>query len=127
MLTEGESRMSAKLDNVVLLDKYREPPVQSQYEQYHLPFFAAEDHSTWSVKPTGDYFEDRQTGKRFAIEFLRSCDGTNGWVTLLPQIVGDMIIAGPSGTFADGWPKVNGIVVGFVGTISKVLTRTLLA
>ena len=87
---------------VVQLSDHREPPVKSQYERYPLPFFAADRLSTWTVKPTGRYFEDCQTGRAYAVEFLKSCDGTVGWSSLLAVIVGDMIRAGPSGTFAEG-------------------------
>jgi hypothetical protein len=98
-----------------------QPPIKSQYERYPLPFFAADRFSTWTVKPTGRYFEDCQTGKAYAVEFLKSCDGTVGWSSLLAAIVGDMIGAGPSGTFADGTAKIDGVVVGFMNTIGKAL------
>src|SRR5438128_11486800 len=51
-----------------------------------------------------------ETGRRYGIELLNSCDGTVGWTSLLP-IVADMIRAGTNGAFADGHPKVNGIVI----------------
>ena len=107
--------------NVVQLSDHREPPVKSQYERYPLPFFAAARLSTWAVKPTGRYSEDCQTGRAYAVEFLKSCDGTVGWGSLLASIVGDMIWAGPSGTFADGTAKIDGVVVGFMSTIGKAL------
>jgi len=44
-----------------------------------------------------------------------------GWSSLLAAIVGDMIRAGPSGTFADGTEKIDGVVVGFMSTIGKAL------
>jgi hypothetical protein len=50
------------------------------------------------------------------MEFLRTADGTNGWSSLLRCIVVDMIRAGPDGTFADGYPRMNGIVIGFMST-----------
>jgi hypothetical protein len=39
----------------------------------------------------------------------------------MAPIVADMIRAGPSGTFADGQPKVNGIVIGFMSTLGNAL------
>jgi len=44
-----------------------------------------------------------------------------GWTTLLAQIVGDMVRAGPSGAWADATPKINGVVIGFMNTLGKVL------
>jgi hypothetical protein len=114
--------MSGSASNVVQFADHREPPQKSQYDLYLLPFFAAGCHSTWAVKPTGDYCKDCETGRRYAIEFLRSCDGTLGWSTLLTQVVGDMIRAGPDGNWPSGRAKINGIVVGFMGTIGKTLT-----
>ena len=110
---------------VVQLNSYRPAPRQrprSQYDLYPLPFFNAAAHSTWDVEPTGDYGADCQTGHRYALEFLKSCDGTVGWASLLPAIVADMVRAGTSGTFADGHPKVNGVVIGFMSVIGKVAT-----
>ena len=114
---------------VINLSDYRPAPVavpkrrkvQSQYEQYRLPFFDAKRLSTWAVEPTGDYSADVETGRAYAIEFLQSNDGTDGWTTLLTQIVCDMIGAGPSGHWADGKAKTNGVVVGFMHTIGKAL------
>jgi hypothetical protein len=90
---------------------------------YPLPFFNMEKLSTWDVTPTGDYWADCETGKAYAIEFLKSCDGTVGWSSLLQCIVGDMIRVGPSGAFANGRPKVNGIVIGFMSVISDAVTE----
>lgn len=95
---------------------------KSQYEKYPLPFFDRARHSVWAVKPTGNYGDDCETGKRYATEFLRSCDGTVGWSTLLPQIVVDMIGAGQTDTWPDGHTRANGVVVGFLSTIGKALT-----
>ena len=50
---------------------------------------------TWDVVPTGD----SETGKRYAIEFLSSCDGSLGWMFLMPSIVSNMMGAG-----TDRWP-----------------------
>jgi hypothetical protein len=33
-----------------------------------------------------------------------------------------MIRAGPNGSFAEGRPRVNGIVIGFMGVISRAAT-----
>ncbi|MGI8567880.1 MAG: hypothetical protein ACR2KT_01725 [Methylocella sp.] len=99
------------------------PRVLSQYELYPLPFFAAKDHSTWAVRPKGNYCEDYETGKAYAIEFLQSCDGTIGWCTLLSSIVNDMVLAGPTGTLHRGKPHVDGIIIGFMGTIGRALAR----
>lgn len=95
------------------------PPVVSQYDRYPLPFFNAAACCTWAIKPTGDYAADCATGHRYGLAFLQTCDGTYGWGTMLGQIVADMIRAGTSGTFADGRPKVNGVVIGFMRVISE--------
>jgi hypothetical protein len=110
--------------NVVQLSDYREPPQKSQYELYQLPFFAAERRCTWKVQSTGNYSDDHNTGEAYAIEFLKSCDGSTGWTTLLPQIVGDMIGAGPEGTWPDGGVRINGIVIGFMRTIGRALATS---
>ena len=89
------------MSNVVRLKGYLAPPrprrqrQKSQYERYPMPFFNRKTRCTWDVKPTGDYFADCETGKAYALEFLKSCDGTVGWTSLLPQIASDMISAGP--------------------------------
>lgn len=69
--------------------------VASLYEKYPLPFFDRARLLTWAAEPTGHYAEDCETGRAFAIEFLKSNDGTAGWATLLGSIVNDMIRAGP--------------------------------
>ena len=105
---------------IVQLGEYLPPRQQRSprrkrhlYELYPLPFFnrrsANGNPSTWDVKPTGDYAVDWETGRQYALEFLRTCDGTIGWGMLLSSIVADMIRAGPDGAFADGYPKINGI------------------
>ena len=63
--------------------------IQSMYENYRLPFFDGKRLSRWSVSPTGEY--DDFERRRHALEFIRSCDRTNGWITLLPGIVGDIV------------------------------------
>jgi hypothetical protein len=117
--TQGDEAMSKS--NVVRLRDFREPPQKSQYERYPLPFFNRSRHSTWDVTPTGNYTADCKTGRAYAIEFLKSCDGTVGWSTLLSEIAADMIRAGTNGAFPDGHLKVNGIVIGFMGTIGSFL------
>jgi hypothetical protein len=110
--------------SVVQISRYLPPRQKSQYELYPLPFFNANASTgpcTWHVTPTGDYAADCETGHRCAVEFLRSCDGTVGWVSLLPNIAADMIRAGTSGAFADGHPKVNGIVIGFMSVIGRTV------
>jgi hypothetical protein len=99
----------------------REPPQKSLYELYPLPFFDRSHHSTWAIQPTGSYTADCETGRAYATEFLKSCDGTIGWSSLLAAIVADMILAGPSGAFPNGHPQVNGIVIGFMGAIGEVV------
>jgi hypothetical protein len=108
---------------IVQLDKYRAPPPKrvrqkrvrqkSQYELYPLPFFNRKKLSTWDVEPTGNYSIDCETGRVFAIEFLKSCDKTYGWASLMASIVIDMIEAGDT--------KNTGIVVGFMGIIGHAL------
>jgi len=93
----------------------------SQYDLYPLPFFDVKRRSTWAIKPTGDYSADYKTGFAHAIAFLETNDGSAGWATLLGEIVRDMIGGGPSGHWADGEAKTNGVVVGFMGTIGHAL------
>jgi len=94
----------------------------SQYERYPLPFFDGERHLTWAARPTGRYDEDCETGHAFAIEFLKSNDGTNGWAALLGSIVTDMINAGPMPErWGDGTPHANGLVIGFMRVIGITL------
>jgi hypothetical protein len=115
------------IDNVVRLSDYRPPPpkrqkVKSQYEKYPLPFFNGKDRCTWDVKPSGNYFADCETGHAFALEFLKTCDGTNGWASLMGCIVTDMILAGPpADLWPDGRPHSNGVVVGFMSVIGKAV------
>jgi hypothetical protein len=59
-------------------------------------------------------------GRAYAIEFLKTCDGTVGWSTLLSQIVVRMIGAGCT-QWPDGRPRTNGLVIGFMGTIGNYL------
>jgi len=42
----------------------------------------------------------------------------------LPQIVADMIRAGPSGALPNGHPKVNGVVIGFMQVIGAAATHS---
>jgi hypothetical protein len=119
---------------IIQLSDYRKPALtlpqparkksKSQYDLYPMPFFNKKRRCTWDVTPTGDYTADYRTGRSFAIEFLRSNDKTYGWASLLPQIVSDMIRAGPSGTFANGEPKVDTIVMGFIQVIGAAATHS---
>lgn len=96
--------------------------VASKYEKYPLPFFDRERLLTWAAEPTGRYGEDCETGRAFAIEFLKSNDGTFGWATLLGSIVNDMIRAGPTKElWGSGRPRSNGLVIGFMSVLSDVL------
>lgn len=118
--------MTRSPSNIVRLKDHQPPPPRqkSQYELYPLPFFNAEigiAGCAWDVKPTGNYGDDCKTGEAYAIEFLKSCDGTNGWSSLLTVIVRDMIGAGPAGTWPDGGVRLNGVVVGFMGRIGREL------
>lgn len=91
----------------------------SMFDLYRLPFFdvnAPFAKRSWSVAPTGNYSADCDTGAAYAIAFLRSCDGTYGWRSLLAAIVASMIED-------DGIAprRSNGIVVGFMSTIGMAL------
>jgi hypothetical protein len=94
---------------------------KSFYDLYPMPFFKPSRFGIcfWHVHPTGDYLADCETGRRYALEFLRSYDGTVGWAWLLQSIVADMIGAGPEGAWPSGDPKVDGTVIGFMGVIGK--------
>jgi hypothetical protein len=117
---------------IIQFSDYQPPPskdvkVESQFELYPLPFFDAgrsEGPSTWNVTPTGNYSADCETGRVFAIEFLKSCDKTCGWASLMPSITADMIRAGTTGSFANGYPRVNGIVIGFMRVIGSALVHS---
>jgi len=119
--------MTRSASNVVRLRKGapRRQKVKSQWERYPLPFFNLEKRSLWDVKPTGDYNTDCETGRAYALEFLQSCDGTACWAHLLPQIVGDMIRAGPVDKDAEGNPMPGGIVVAFMLTVGFELAARL--
>jgi hypothetical protein len=120
--------ISQHTTKVIQLSDYRNPPPpsaprkkQSQYDRYPMPFFNKKHRRTWDVQPTGDYVVDYRTGQDFAIEFLKSCDKTVGWASLLSSIVANMIGAGPSGSQPDGRPGVNGIVLGFMCVIGEAV------
>jgi hypothetical protein len=81
----------------------------------------------WAVKPTGDYAVDYQTGKEFAFQFLESNDRTYGWTTMLTEVVGDMIRADEGEKWRDGRTKMNGVVIGFLNTLGKLLSIGALA
>jgi hypothetical protein len=124
--------MTGSASNVVRIKDYLQPPPprqKSQYELYPLPFFKAAKRRgsggcTWHVTPTGSYSADYEIGRAYAIEFLKSCDGTVGWSTLLISIVNEMIIAGPRGKQGNGDPTSDGIVKGFMRTIGEALSQS---
>jgi hypothetical protein len=80
---------------------------KSQYELYPSLFFNRKDRCTWDVKPTGNYTADCEMGLAYAIEFLKTCDKTNGWASLLQSITADMIRAGYTDRSAAGNRQVN--------------------
>jgi hypothetical protein len=104
---------------IVRLDDYRPRPKRrkqkSLYELYPMPFFNRKKRCTWDISPTGNYAADCETGKAFAIEFLKSCDKTNGWASLMASITSDMIRAGG---------ERSGIVVGFMSVIGRALVHS---
>jgi hypothetical protein len=65
------------------MPKFTRAKTRSLYEIYPLPFFDRKRLLTWAAEPTGRYSEDCETGRAFAIEFLKSNDGTHGWAALL--------------------------------------------
>jgi hypothetical protein len=114
---------------VVQLKDYRAPAPKrvkqkSLYDLYALPFFNRKKLSTWEVTPSGNYGADCETGRAFAIEFLKSCDKTHGWASLMQSIVADMIRAGTAGSFPNGHQKVNGVVIGFMGVIGSAVVHS---
>ena len=88
---------------VVRLSDYREPPQKSLYERYPLPFFNRDKLCTWDVTPSGDYSDDCKTGTAYAVEFLKSCDGTFGWSSLLAQIVAEIVVEEAADLVAEGF------------------------
>jgi hypothetical protein len=119
----AKRRTAAKIQgaNIVQLADYRTPPSirkkgESVYELYPMPFFNVRKRCLWDVAPTGNYTADCEMGHAFAIEFLKSCDGTWAWAALVRWIVLDMIKAGP---------ETNGIIVGFMGVIGDALAGTM--
>src|ERR1700694_6278346 len=114
---------------IIQLSDHRPPPPKrvkqkSFYELYPIPFFNRKRHCSWDVIPTGDYSADCDTGAAFAIEFLKSCDKTCGWASLMQTIVADMIRAGTAGARPDGTLGVNGIVIGFMSMIGRALVHS---
>jgi len=101
---------------IVQISDYRPPvskraKVQPFHKKYPMPFFKPRKSSginAWKVSPSGDYGEDCKMGSAFAIQFLKSCDKTYGWQSLLQCIVADMIREGTDGEFPNGFPTVNG-------------------
>jgi hypothetical protein len=110
--------------NIVQLADYQTPPPrrpkrkkgESIYELYPMPFFNRKERCTWKVAPTGNYAADCETGHAFAIEFMKSCDGTRGWAALVGWIVFDMIKPGP---------ETNGIIVGFMSVIGEAVATVM--
>lgn len=115
--------MTRPASNVVQLRKRapRRQKGKSQWEIYPLPFFNREKRSLWKVSPTGNYGTDCATGRAYALKFLQSCDGTDCWAHLLPQMVGDMIRAGPVNEDAPGASYQGGIVFAFMLTVGFAL------
>jgi hypothetical protein len=117
---------------IIQLSDYRAAPpkrvkVKPFHKQYPMPFFEplkAGGINAWNVTPSGNYTKDCETGCTFAIQFLKSCDRTYGWQSLLQTIVADMIRAGPSGSFPNGYPKVNGVVIGFMSVIGSAVANS---
>ena len=118
------------MSNVVQLKDYLPPrPRQqrrkrqkSQYELYPLPFLNGKTRCCWDVKPTDDYGADCETGRAYALQFLKTCDGTHGWTNLLANIASDMISAGPQEPpLPGGFQNPGGIVIGFMSVIGDAL------
>jgi hypothetical protein len=117
---------------LIRLSDYRAPPpkrarVQPFHKKYPMPFFEPRKSggiNAWNVSPSGNYAEDCKTGNAFAIQFLKSCDKTYGWQSLLQVIVADMIRAGTDGEFPNGYPKINGVVIGFMSVIGSAVTHS---
>jgi hypothetical protein len=104
---------------VVQLNDYRPPAPKkvkqkSFYELYPMPFFNRKKRCSWDVIPSGDYSADCETGRAFAIEFLKSCDGTCGWASLMGVITRDMIKADDR----------SGIVIGFMRVVGSALVHS---
>jgi hypothetical protein len=129
LITDGASAPHLREGEIIQLSDHRpSPPIRvkqkSQYELYPLPFFDRKRCCTWDVTPSDDYSADCDTGAAFAIEFLKSCDKTYGWASLMPTIIADMIRAGAADVRPDGRPSVNGIVIGFMGVIGSALMHS---
>jgi hypothetical protein len=115
------------MGEVVQLDAYRDSPkkIRPFHKRYPMPFFKGQSRklktrpSYWRIEPTGNYGKDCKRGAALAVRFLKSCDGTYGWIYLLPAIVADMVRAGPTGCNPNGEPAVNGLIIGFMEVISK--------
>jgi len=95
--------------------------VQSMYDQYPLPFFDGKRRCAWSAKATGRYFDGFETGHAYALQFLRTCDDTAGWNSPLAKVVGDMVGAWSGERWPSGEAKTDGIITGFMITISRAL------
>ena len=118
---------------VIQLDDFREPSpkrakVKPFNQTYPMPFFESRKGggiNAWNVEPSGNYSEDIATGEAYAMQFLKSFDGSYGWHALLPAIVSDMIGAGAKGKYANGQPKTDGVVLGFMSVIAAVVCSDL--
>jgi hypothetical protein len=96
---------------------------QSFYDLYPMPFFDKKTRCSWTSVPSDSYAADCRRGRAYAIEFLSSCDGSYGWLTLLGCIVTDMTAQGPArGHWPSGRAKANGLIVGFMAVISRAST-----
>jgi hypothetical protein len=113
-MTKARSVLSTQRTTVSKIQAKKRPKQKSQYELYPLPFFNGKERCTWDVKPTGNYGADCETGEAYAIEFLKTCDNSYGWASLMQSITSDMIRAGSK----------NGIVIGFMGVIGSALARS---
>ena len=99
------------------------------FDKYRMPFFDAKNMTNrfWNIKPTGDYATDCMLGEHYAVRFLNSCDGTVGWAHVLACIVHDMIQRGPERIRKNGSGAPGGVVIGFMGTVSKIVALALAA
>ena len=100
------------------------PASQSLFDLYPLPFFNKRTKSCWDPKHTGDYAKDCETGEDLGRQFLQTADGTSCWANIIGWIVADMIRAGADRPRRGRtWRPINGVVVGFMATIGRVLNN----
>ena len=71
----------------------------------------------WAVKPTGNYTRDNELGTKIAWELLRfvGANFTNGNVTLLQCVVGDMM----RNMHSEGRDRFNPVELGFLSTFGQ--------